>query len=1190
MNNIPPKDSSLSMDNFSLPALQTAEWYQLERFTIEVLKSYYEPFGLKISRTEKRSAGDIGGDGAHDGEATYVFAASPEEALNSSTPDSMVGPDLGVLITLWVEVKQRSRNNVNHHDLGGTIFRSSLEYVTKIIFVSNRSFTKPFKEDLARYALRNGMQFALIDGQNLIRIAEEVSKKSNGQKAAPSDEGRSQVECWISTRLHFALDPLLRYSDISTSRVERAIGEPIFIVADCKIDALIKPSPNLRVELRYLEQLPLTITPRSGNIQYAVGAGDRFRAEFIVFPEHPCELFLDRFELHIFDEDNRDIDCKISREHETCSVRGTILPGWIPPSRIESHHGLSAAIESWVQSGGSKAADVLAIAGAGKSHFVRESRPLWLRLGAYEIFLDGGNEQRANAAALALLGQLFPIPMDEVTSELSSILAEWLTRSGIPKRSATALARSVCNPSKDGELPFSDEQLGHFLALVLAKRSEHRPIILVFEDLHKCYPSLIALLKAIRQSLVRLGRGKVFTLFTTREDSVWNEEAVRNDWRASMEIMRMGSDAIQFRLGGFVRDEALALIKGAIPAIEDHYAEAIIDQVGTTPFGIREALGLLLERRALEAGEQNGVWKLIKPDVLISSLDNQDLRQATHYRLKGLRERHPKWLADFLDSGACLGQSFDLEVCAKSAGKPKQADLEKALTECRLLEVLRFSLFSSSKLQFDHDLIRLVLLQDIGPFRQRRLAKSLLKLLKDQESPNVLSSLAYQAGLGDECWSYALKQVDIASKAMRHMEAVHALGLALTVTDHNAVTKVFDVQQGRYRPSFDEAIAVAEPCTRSNLDRESRERETADLLLQYIEHLVAVGSAGTPSVDKALTEGEMLAERLQDKTLRATLKMYHGRQEFNRDRPVESLRLHQEAESMFATVEPTKEVSRLRVNNLVRMAIALRSDGQLEESRRTLVKAMRERRGRNWPFAIQARANFGATFFYIDWNKTRHHWQRAVQIAERHNLVDRYVHGLIDVAFLDLLEERMTAAEQALEKALALSRDYGLENSELRCLLNLGCFALMSGNPRQALELLREADRLGFRHGIGRRLWRVRANMATAYFILGDTDRSVATDQITLNSMPSLEGESSLLDAKRFFSGTRLILALANITLRAETSDKHQNLLRTLPTPIQESARELARAVLEDQLESLPGLRGRHCKSLSGQRFFIITE
>src|SRR6185503_11570196 len=101
MKNPRPKGSPLSLDNFSLPALQTAEWNQLERFAIEVLKSYYEPFGLKISRTEKRSGSDIGGDEAHDGEATYVFAAIRDQDLTSSLGDSPVGPDLGVVITLW---------------------------------------------------------------------------------------------------------------------------------------------------------------------------------------------------------------------------------------------------------------------------------------------------------------------------------------------------------------------------------------------------------------------------------------------------------------------------------------------------------------------------------------------------------------------------------------------------------------------------------------------------------------------------------------------------------------------------------------------------------------------------------------------------------------------------------------------------------------------------------------------------------------------------------------------------------------------------------------------------------------------------------------------------------------------------------------------------------------------------------
>jgi len=291
---------------------------------------------------------------------------------------------------------------------------------------------------------------------------------------------------------------------------------------------------------------------------------------------------------------------------------------------------------------------------------------------------------------------------------------------------------------------------------------------------------------------------------------------------------------------------------------------------------------------------------------------------------------------------------------------------------------------------------------------------------------------------------------------------------------------------------------------------------------------------------------------------------------------------------MFASLKSTPEIRKRRAQNLVRLAIALRQIGQLEESRRELVRALRERKSSDWSLATQVRANFGATFFYIDWDKTRHHWSRALLIAELRNLPDRKVHSLIDVAHLDLLEDQNEKAIQQLEEALVLSKDYGLENSELRCLLNLGCEAMMRGDPVQAIDLLREADRLGFRHGIGRRLWRVRANMATAYFILGDVQRSLATDKITLNSMPSLEGPISL--GPPSFSKTRLVLALANIALRANKSDAHQMILREIPGPILYVAKELASDVVKGRLDLLPGLRGRHCKELSGQRFFVITE
>lgn len=1178
--------NQLSLNHFSYEALQQADWKQFEQFTVDVLSKYYAPYGLSILRTVKRSREGIGADGSRDGEGTMLFANANTDKFSSLRP-AMVQSDLSVLLTLWVEVKQRSDRNVNHHDVGGTIFRSSLDYVTKIVFVSNRGFTRQFSKDLKRFAERNGKQFGLIDGKSLLRIADEVLKTDHAQDNVSSRHQPNTTRA-IHAKLSIAVSATLHSFEISPGKVESWLGEPVFIIAECVSDSFAEPIDYLSASLEYDGQEPIRIAPRSGTTQRAVGPGEHFRVVFTIFSAEPVQFSLKSFNLRMRDHEGRLHKIKVTRGQHTCLIRGSILPNWIPSSKTKLFNDFQTVIESWNKSGGNISTDVHAIAGAGKSHFIREMRPTWLAIGAYEVFLDGSRDQRANETALSILSQVFPIPLDEVRSELSATLAEWLSRVSLPEDQAIALANHITSQADDKNLPFNVPQLGRFLALILAKRSQMDPIVLIFEDLHKCYPSTIGLIRALRSTLREIRAGNVLTLFTSREDSIWNDDALRTEWRAAMEEMQISNEVQRLRLTALSNDDALELIRRSIPTIEDHYAEAIIEQVGKTPFGIRESLAFLLESKAVEVSSPSGNLRLIDPDLLQHSIVSQRFRQSTRYRLRGLKERHASSLGDFLDSGACLGNSFDVEACIKNSKPISRRALEKALAECRQLEVIRYSAIVPSVLQFDHDLIRTTLLHDMGPATQRRLAQGLVENLAKNENDGTLASLAYQAGLGNECWNYSIRQANSAAQAKRHMEAVHSLGLALSVTDQNVVAKLFNVRTDRYRPSFDEAIAVAEPCTRENLSRQQREQDTAELLLRYVEHLAAVGSAGSPSIDIALTEAEMLAVRRKDRALRATLMMYHGRQEFSRDNPHGALERHKLAEEMFASLESTPEVQKRRSRNQVRLAIALRQTGQLDESRRQLVRAIKRRRQSDWTLATQVRANFGATFFYIDWTRTRRHWSRAVRIAELRHLPDRLVHSLIDVAHLDLLEDELEAAVEKLEHALSISKEFGLENSELRCLLNLGCEAMMRGDHFHAIDLFRAADRLGYRHGSGRRLWRARANLATAYFLLGDVEKSLTADKITINSMPSLKNRLEF-EAAPFYE-TRLILALANIAIRARISTGHKALLTEIPDSISHSAVEFAAMVLKGESELLPGLRGRHCKNLNGQRFFIITE
>jgi hypothetical protein len=442
----------LSTNHFSYEALQKAEWKQFERFTVDILQRYYRPYGLSIMRTIKGSGGDMGSDGSRDGEGTVLFGGGERDLMSSATT-SMVQTDLGVLITLWVEVKQRSKGNINHHDVGGTIFRSSLEYVTKIIFVSNRGFTEPFRQHLERYAIRNGKQFGLIDGETLIGIAERVlsKKPEKVRKRHPRQAKSTQA---ISARLHLAIDPTLRYSDISPGKLECSLNEPIFVIAECDADPLAEIIERPSIELDYVGPGELSIIARSGRTHDAVGAGEHVRAVFAVFPAEPIELSLKSFNLRIVDGDGRAQATKVARRRDSCVVHSNILPNWIPPSKVQIYQRLRSAIDSWARSGGNSAADVFAIAGAGKSHLIRETRPAWLGLGTSEVFLDGGREQTANETALSILSQVFPIPMDEVTSEMSKTLAEWLSRTGLTDDHAATLAHHLCSPSDENSLPF----------------------------------------------------------------------------------------------------------------------------------------------------------------------------------------------------------------------------------------------------------------------------------------------------------------------------------------------------------------------------------------------------------------------------------------------------------------------------------------------------------------------------------------------------------------------------------------------------------------------------------------------------------------------------------------------------------------------------------------------------------------
>src|SRR5207249_3258788 len=123
--------------------------------------------------------------------------------------------------------------------------------------------------------MRKGMQFALIDGETLIKIAETVSVSKGGSGVVslmPADAAAT-----LLVGLRFTPDHSLRYSNLPAEVMERTVDEPVFIEADFRFSRTDRPHSEMRLALEYRGGEDLSVLPISGTQQFGVGAGDCFR-------------------------------------------------------------------------------------------------------------------------------------------------------------------------------------------------------------------------------------------------------------------------------------------------------------------------------------------------------------------------------------------------------------------------------------------------------------------------------------------------------------------------------------------------------------------------------------------------------------------------------------------------------------------------------------------------------------------------------------------------------------------------------------------------------------------------------------------------------------------------------------------------------------------------------------------------
>ena len=136
-------------------------------------------------------------------------------------------------------------------------------------------------------------------------------------------------------------------------------------------------------------------------------------------------------------------------------------------------------------------------------------------------------------------------------------------------------------------------------------------------------------------------------------------------------------------------------------------------------------------------------------------------------------------------------------------------------------------------------------------------------------------------------------------------------------------------------------------------------------------------------------------------------------------------------------------------------------------------------------------------------------------------------HALVSLSFINLFDGRQPEGRRQAEEALEIAKAQGLDNTRLRCDLNLSVSSLMDGNLEAALHYLNEAESIAIQHQIGRRLWRVYANLATTNELSGQMEKARARDLQTLNSLKAetWEGDGVLQQGRH-------LLPLLNIAFR----------------------------------------------------------
>jgi tetratricopeptide (TPR) repeat protein len=367
--------------------------------------------------------------------------------------------------------------------------------------------------------------------------------------------------------------------------------------------------------------------------------------------------------------------------------------------------------------------------------------------------------------------------------------------------------------------------------------------------------------------------------------------------------------------------------------------------------------------------------------------------------------------------------------------------------------------------------------------------------------------------------------------------------------------------------------------------------ELLDSLGAPLEQMSKIGTFEKELAVRLISLGAMNSERYSSFYYKTLFKFYEGRLYFGQSKYNEAITLFRQAEESWP--EGKEARSKLLSKIRLRIAICERHLGRLDNAKTEMHRALRLRDGVDWGLFQQVTANLGAFYMYTDQAQAKFCWAKGLGAAQHTRDQHQISHFMNDLGHIEIMLDNFEDAKNIISEASSVADRYGILKESIRSNIFFGCISLAQNKLENALFYFLKAENDAFTQYNLRRLWRIRANMATLAELRGDIKKAYVKDVQSLVHMPlEYEMEKVINGSKR---RSRVSGALVNIVCRYnQAPDLYSGIKKKMSDEIWNYAKRLSQ-ILADTPDDPDGmLGGTTClyKAVgdNGSLRFLLTE